>query len=324
MTEQIKPLVVDAEHEGLRIDKFVLKQMPELKFGFVQKMCRKGQVRLNGKRVKGTERLNLNDEVRLSPAFYHENNQVKESVDVENTYRMTPQDEKLIKQAIIYEDDDILVINKPEAVPVQAGSGHTRSIDRMMVALYPENTPRLAHRLDKATTGCLVLGKKRQVIAKITEGFKEKNWQKTYLALAHGHLQDPEGRIDFKLEKGLEGASERERMQIKEDEGQEAFTNYKRIARSGNTHLLEVEPETGRTHQIRAHLSAIGVPLVGDTKYDGPMAKELFDIKGQKLFLHAWKIEFTHPTTGVRMQFKAELPKYYKNALTQLNITLPE
>lgn len=322
MTENIKPLVADKEAEGLRVDKYILKNCPDITFGFIQKMCRKGQVRLNGKRIKGTERLIEGDEVRLSPAFYPKEGESPKTAIDSIEYFLSSQDRKLIENSIIYEDDDIMVINKPEGVPVQAGSGHTRSIDRMMFAMYPENTPRLAHRLDRATTGCLVLGKKRQVIAKITEGFKEKNWQKTYLALAVGDLQDPEGEIDFQLEKGMNAGSDMERMQIKESGGLTAYTKYKRIARAGKMHLLEVEPETGRTHQIRAHLNAIGVPILGDDKYGGGDAKQALGKKVKKLFLHAWKIEFTHPTTEVRMQFKAELPKYFSNMLADLKITI--
>lgn len=320
--QNIKPLVVDSEAEGLRVDKYVLNSIPDITFGFVQKMCRKGQVRLNGKRVKGTERLVKGDEVRLSPAFYPKDGITPKTAIDSFEYWLSPQDQKIIESAIIYEDDDIMVINKPEGIPVQAGSGHTRSIDRMMFAMYPENTPRLAHRLDRGTTGCLVFGKKRQVIAKITEGFKENNWHKTYLALATGDLQDPQGEINFKLLKGMEPGSDMERMQVRSEEGLTALTHYRRIARSGKLHLLEVEPETGRTHQIRAHLDAIGVPILGDDKYGGREAKMLFGKKIQKLFLHAWKIEFTHPVTEVRMQFEAELPKYFRNMLEDLKITI--
>lgn len=315
--QEIQPLHITADEEGLRLDKYLTKKFPSVNFSFVQKMCRKGQVRLNGKRVKGTERLKLEDEVRVNPAFY----QAEEGVEKLSEYRLSAADKAMIESAIIYEDDDILVLNKPEGVPVQAGSGHTRSIDRMMVAMYPEDTPRLAHRLDRDTTGCLVLGKKRQVVAAITEGFKHKNWQKTYLALATGTLDAPEGEIDFDLEKGI-GSSEKEKMQVTDSGGLSALTRYKRIARSGAYHLLEVMPETGRTHQIRAHLGAIGVPILGDHKYGTGKTDKLFGKSVKKLFLHAYKIEFTHPVSQVRMQFKAALPKYYQETLDNLKIKI--
>ncbi len=308
------------EDAGQRIDKALLHMFPQLNFTAVNKLCRKGQIRLDGKRVKGNERIEVGQVVKFPPALTQ---QADAENNEEGLITLTPAERKWLKGLILFQDDHLLIINKPAGLPVQAGSGHTRSLDRLMVALVEDAKPRLVHRLDKATTGTLVFALSRKAAAMMASQFAERDTDKTYLAVVQGAPLESEGVIDFALKKTTVAETGNERVRaVKNNKegmtGDEASTAYKRLARKGHMQLIEAKPLTGRTHQIRAHFSTMGAPLYGDVKYGGDAFKH-----GNKarMFLHAYRLSFAHPETGKAMTIKAPLPDYFDEYLDSMGWT---
>ena len=305
---------ISDEFDGARLDKVLSKHFPDVGgFAFMQTICRKGLVKVNGTRKKKSEfKVSSGDEIAIHPSvdLKKRKDDTKKKVKLD----LTNAEKKSFTDSILYQDDAIMVINKPAGLPVQAGTGQIKSIDRILKAIYPTDTPKLVHRLDKDTTGCLVLAKTAKVATKIVEQFKAKDLDKTYHAVAYGDLAEPSGTIDFNIGKELDQETGKERMFVgAKKRGKEAVTHYERYFRKGKYHFLRVNPETGRTHQIRVHLSAIGTPIIGDFKYgDKDINKgELKDIS-KHLFLHAFKITFTHPTLNKKMDFIAPEPEHFK------------
>ena len=302
------------ENADMRLDRLLQHLNPELGFGAMQKLCRTGQVRLDGKRVKGKERVQPGQELRLPPHFEENDKEPKPE-----TNRISNGDWKWLQEAILYRDDDMIVLNKPAGLPVQAGSGHNRSADRLMNGFCAPLKPRLVHRLDKATTGVLVFALTRESAAALTKQFASREAKKTYLAAVSGALLEAQGELDFALEKtaGDDGYEQmravHNQRRAAETRGQQARTVYKRLQRTGNYQLVEAKPETGRTHQIRAHFSTVGSPIVGDTKYGG----EGYKYKNKKnMLLHAYTLELQHPKTQEALKFKAPLPAPFQEFCT--------
>lgn len=293
---------ITADQDGQRLDRVVQKLLPNAGFAQVQKLCRKGAIRLDGKRVKGNERVTAGQLLRLPP-------QQADAAGEESKpqVRLNHQQQKQLRSQILFEDDSVIVVNKPAGIPVQAGSKNFLSLDRMMACLY-EEAPKLTHRIDKETSGCVVFAKTTPAARDLTKQFAEREIHKMYWAVVHGELLDNEGEIDLPLKKA---GSNYERMQA-HTEGDDAVTRYKRRARTGLWHWLEVMPETGRTHQIRAHMAAIGVPLLGDDKYAEEGAFEGPAGKVKNLFLHAVEVGFTHPVTGKTITVKAPAPEHFE------------
>lgn len=311
---------ITREDAGQRLDKALLHMFPQVNFTLVNKLCRKGQIRLDGKRVKGNERLEEGQVLKLPPMLLNSKTEEAEGTIL----ALTPAERKWLESLILFQDEHLLIINKPAGVPVQAGSGHSRSLDRLMVALMPEQKPRLVHRLDKATTGVLVFGLSRRAAAGMTKQFAARETEKIYIAIAQGTPLESEGVIDFALKKtaaaegGKGGGNELVRAVKNNKEGlvgDAAATAYKRLARKGHLQLVEAQPLTGRTHQIRAHFATMGAPLFGDEKYGGDAYK--FQNKA-RMFLHAHRLTFTHPETGKVMTIKAPLPEYFDDYLDKL------
>jgi 23S rRNA pseudouridine955/2504/2580 synthase len=313
---KLAPLTVTEAQSGLRLDKLLGKLYPHIPFGQVKQLCRKGQIRLDGKRVKGDETVAGGQQVRLPPLFF------KAAPPPDETPRVVPnpRERAILKQAVLFEDDSILVLNKPAGIPVQAGSGHTRSLDRLLAAMYKPNAPKLTHRLDLGTSGVLLLAKDAATASRLTRAFGDREMEKVYWAVSVGQLYDSEGVIDFSLSK--KGAPGRERVTI-DDDGDEAETHWKRLAHRQSYSWLELRPKTGRTHQIRAHLSALGAPLLGDFKYgdddagNGPNGKE------KNLFLHARSLSFMHPHTGKKITVTAPAPDHFARLFDTLKWKLP-
>lgn len=308
IAEKIPPreVKITADQDGQRLDRVVQKLL-DAGFGQVQMLCRKGAIRLDGKRVKGNERVAAGQVLRLPSVE-------KQPEDAKPQVRLNPQQKRELRSRILYEDDDMLVIDKAAGVPVQAGSKNFLSLDRMMACLYAE-APKLTHRIDKETSGCVLFAKTTAAARELTRQFAEREVDKTYWAVVHGELIDNSGEIDFPLKKSTGNF---ERMQAHAD-GDEAITRYKRLARTGSWHWLEVKPETGRTHQIRAHMAAIGVPLLGDEKYAGD--DDAFSAPGGKvknLFLHAVQVNFIHPRTGQPITVKAPMPDHFEQLFSHL------
>lgn len=314
-TYTIKP-----EDAGQRLDKALLHMFPQLNFTAVNKLCRKGQIRLDGKRVKGNERIEVGQVVKFPPMLAQQAEVTQGEEGGVNLLTLTPAERKWLKGLILFQDEHLLVLNKPAGVPVQAGSGHSRSLDRLMVALIEGAKPRLVHRLDKATTGTLVFALSRKAAAAMASQFADRETDKTYLAVVQGAPLESEGVIDFALKKTtvVETGNERVRA-IKNNKegltGDDASTAFKRLARKGHMQLVEAKPLTGRTHQIRAHFSTMGAPLFGDVKYGGDAFKHE---NKARMFLHAYRLSFTHPESGAPMTITAPLPDYFDEYLDSM------
>lgn len=299
-------ITVKAEHVGLRIDKTLQELYPSATFGLVQKLCRKGQIRIDGKRVKGNERLELGQEIKC-PDFVTESH-VNEKQE-KRTYQLSKKETHDIENMIIYEDDNLVVMNKDYGIPVQAGSGHSKSLDRMLVAYAGESySPKLVHRIDKTTTGLVLFAKNKQAARDISLQFKNRKVEKTYLAVVKGRVRAHEMEGVIKSELAVEESEDgHEKMSTKKGV-QKAETYYEVLESAGMYHLVRIEPKTGRKHQIRVHMSSVGLPLVGDLKYDGDkFESDDKRLKG-KLFLHAHKINI--PLQN--LNFNAPLPEHFK------------
>ena len=292
---KIKP-----EDDGIRLNRWFLREYPSLSLSRLQKLLRTKQIKVDGKKAETSTRLAAGQEIRLPPLD-------NEKAKPDNTV-LSAKDVEYITSMVIFKDKNIIVLNKPSGLAVQGGTNTNRHVDGLLDALKFENSerPKLVHRIDKDTSGLLLLARNRQYADILTKAFREHSLQKTYLALVRGCPEPREGTINFPLEKVGE------RMEVV-DEGQKALTEVKVLDNVGKKYaLVEAKPLTGRTHQIRVHLESIGTPILGDDKYYGKERQHLKDI-ADKLYLHAYEIDLS-AVYGKKMIIKAELPKHFTEA----------
>lgn len=298
--EQIK-LKVEQGHGGLTLEKFLKKRKLGIAFGLMQKLLRKEAIRVNGKRAKGKLILNDLDEI-IIPA--ESRGEVKKP-----PYKPTYEDaQKYVLNNILYEDANCIALNKPQGIATQGGSGVNISIDALLPYLAKDKNSRymLVHRLDKDTSGVLLIAKTREAAQILGDSFKHRFVKKTYVALVAGKVENYNGSIDLPLAKrGAAGATNK--IVVDEENGKKAFTEYSVMENFGTTAtLLEVTPHTGRKHQIRVHLAHIGHPIIGDGKYGG--SKAFVEGLPKFIHLHAWKLSHS------QKYFKpveAKIPKYF-------------
>lgn len=296
--EKIEPHIVTAADDGQRLERYLRLLFPMRTFGEVQKACRTGQIRMNGKRVKGQEKIATDDVIRIPPFW-----QRKVMDKKENIQKLSVNTKKYVQENIIFEDAHIIVFHKPAGLPAQAGTGHIQSADRLLTR-YTGSPIKLVHRLDKVTSGLLLLAKTREAAANLTLQFKQRTVTKIYLAAIQGALERLEGEIDQPLAKF--GS-----RNMPSAEGQSAITEYKVLDAMGTgIALAEVTPHTGRMHQIRSHMAAIGAPIVGDELY-GWHDEDHGKWKEDYIMLHAWKLTFTHPASGEEQTYIAKPPRYF-------------
>lgn len=306
--ELIKVKVTD---DGMRLNRWFLKYYPQLPLGRLQKLLRTKQIKVDGKRAETSLKLVAGQEVRIPPLQ-------DEKALPEKNDGVSVADEVFIRSLVIYKDDNIIILNKPSGLAVQGGTNTTRHVDGMLSALKfdKEETPKLVHRIDKDTSGILVLARDRKNAELLTAAFRDRDLHKTYLAVVRGVPKNKFGEIKQPLLKSGE------KMVVSSD-GKQALTCYNVLDNVGNKFaLLEVEPLTGRTHQIRAHLESIGCPIVGDDKYFG-QERRRFDNLTDKLYLHAYKIDLSE-IYNRKLVVCAKLPDYYKEALDVLGIEFKE
>lgn len=302
----VSTVEVAEDEVGLRLDRWFKRHYPELSNVRLQKLLRTGQVRLEGKRAKASVRIEAGQTVRVPPFG-------DAPVGGKPHKRKTEigeADARMIRQAVLHMDDDLIALNKPPGLAVQGGTGISRSVDGMLDALRFEakERPRLVHRLDKDTSGVLVLARGAVQASKLADAFRSKTARKVYWALVVGVPEPRDGKIDLALSK-LPGAKG-ERVVLDPDGGKRAMTRYRTVeAVSGNTAWLVMEPETGRTHQLRVHSAALGTPIQGDGKYGGAQAFLKGPGLSRKLHLHARAISLPHPGGG-EFQIIAPLPKH--------------
>ena len=284
--------VTDDEAE-LRLDRWFKRHFPALSHGRLEKLLRKGHVRVDGRRAKSNQRLEPGQELRIPPLPQ------SDAVERPRVSRQSEPDRDLVQSladSILYEDADVLVINKPAGVAVQGGSGVTKHIDGALDALKrgASDRPRLVHRLDKDTAGVLVLGRTTKATAQLTAAFRRHETEKLYWAVVVGRPEVPDGTIEGAVAKvvGVIG----ERMKIDSNDGKTAITDFRVISSAaGKVSWLDLRPKTGRTHQLRVHCAGIDTPILGDGKYGG-RAAFLADLPGAKtLHLLARSIRLSRP-----------------------------
>jgi len=289
-----------AEKAGVRLDKFVGEKCPELSRTQAQKLIADGSIVVNDQTTKPSLRLNQGDEIRIT-------------IPPPSPSRLTPE---AIPLSIIFEDDDFLVIDKPAGLTVHPAPGHPdHTVINAVLAHYPylaeisdSLRPGIVHRLDKDTSGLMVVAKKGTAQVNLMDQFRERSVVKVYTALVKGKLSPEQGIIEAALGRD----SRNRKLMAVVSRGREARTEYRVIRYMGDYTLLEVMLETGRTHQIRVHLAAIGFPVVGDATY-GVKSPHL-----SRQFLHASRLGFRLPSTGEYVEFESELPEDLRQALEKI------
>lgn len=283
------------EAEGQRIDNYLLRVCKGVPKSHVYRILRSGEVRVNSKRVGPEYRLQSGDEVRIPPLQV--GSARKPAVPVGREYR------------IVHEDDGLLVVDKPAGMAVHGGSGVSFGVIEQLRSQRPQaRFLELAHRLDRETSGLLLIAKKRSALTALHDLFREGRIEKRYLALVKGRWREPLRNIKLALHKYLTEAGER-RVSVSPD-GKAAHSIVRLVARWENFSLLEVELKTGRTHQIRVHLAHLGFPLCGDDKYgDFALNKTLQKQGLGRMFLHAANLALDHPVTGERLGLATTLPE---------------
>ncbi len=289
----VSTMTVSDDEAGLRLDRWFRRHYPALGHGKLEKLLRTGQIRVEGGRVRGATRLEAGQSVRIPPL-----DDAAEQRPAARVSRVTENDALFIRSLVIHRDEQVIAINKPPGLAVQGGSKVSRHVDGMLDALRfdASERPKLVHRLDKDTSGLLLLARSSSVAAKLAEAFRGRDVEKTYWALVSGLPNPPAGRIDAALIKA--GGQGNERMQV-DDDGKWSITDYAVVENAGNrVSWLALRPVSGRTHQLRVHCTQMGTPIVGDAKYGGE-ASDLDGLPdGHFLHLHARAISFPHPAGG--------------------------
>lgn len=320
---RVQTVTVAQDDADQRLDRWFRRQFPHVPQGRIEKMCRKGEIRVDGGRVKAATRLEAGQQVRVPPL-------PDGQAPAPERKTVSDADAKMIQSCVIYRDDAVIALNKPAGLPTQGGSKQTRHVDGLSEALKfgLEEKPRLVHRLDKDTSGVLLLARTRQAAKALTASMRHKETRKIYWALVAGVPTPYLGEIRFGLVKapGRGGGGEGEKMialhprDIEATPGaKRAHTLYATLYRVGaRAAWVAMEPITGRTHQLRAHMAEIGHPIVGDGKYGGSGQENMGDgwgaqlggIISKKLHLHARMMRFEQPETGKIITVTAPLPDH--------------
>ena len=286
----------NAAFAELRLDKFLCKKF-DISFSLAQKLVREKKVKVNGVRVDAAYKIQDADQVEI---FAELKNRYEKA---ERKNKISDEKMKKFSSWIIFEDENLLAINKPSGLAVQGGSGVEISVDDF---ISPKNF-QLVHRLDKDTSGILLIAKNSKTAELLTDAFKNKTITKTYLALVAGNLKKPSGTINIPLRKKLLGKNEKVSPDF--EQGKEAITNFKLLKNFNDYAALELSPITGRTHQLRVHCKEIGHAILNDVKYGGRevLRKNL----SKRLCLHAYRIEL-EDYFGKKLKIETELPEFFK------------
>jgi 23S rRNA pseudouridine955/2504/2580 synthase len=310
---EARTFTVTEDDDGIRLDRWFKRHMPDVSFNIVSRWARTGQLRVAGKRAVPGDRLEAGQEIRVPPVDPEPARGPREQRPREV---LTEEEEQLVRDMVIYQDAHAFVLNKPPGLATQGGTKTTQHLDRLLDGLATESgRPKLVHRLDKDTSGALLVARSARAAAHFGKSFSSRTARKVYWALVVGDVHEEEGEIDAPLAKqpGTGG----EKMHISEEHGLPARTRWRVIDRAGNRAAwVELQPLTGRTHQLRAHMAAIGHPIVGDAKYGGPDAFLTGGIS-RKLHLHARRIR-VDGVDGKEIDVTAELAPHIAESLSTL------
>lgn len=314
MTDDLRTPVqfidVDEEFQGQRIDNFLIARLRGVPKSVIYRVVRKGEVRVNKKRVKPEYKLVSGDQVRVPPMTV---SQEKDPVSVKLSQVQT------LEQHILFEDNDLIVLNKPTGIAVHGGSGLQFGVIEALRALRPlAKHLELVHRLDRDTSGCLLIAKKRSVLTHLHEQLRLKTVEKKYWALVAGQWDAKVKKVTEPLKKNTLQSGERI-VRVDERDGKPSETRFKILQRYHEGTLVEAFPVTGRTHQIRVHTACQGHPIACDDKYgDNEFTQQMTGLGLHRLFLHAFTLKFTHPNTGAFMMVEAPLDQALQQILTRL------
>lgn len=293
----VRRVRIGEEDAGQRIDNFLLRECKGVPKSHIYRVLRSGEVRVNAGRISQTYRLQLGDEVRIPPIRVAER-------------PAAPQAQAAARHEfrVVFEDEALLVIDKPAGLAVHGGSGVSFGVIEALRAQRPQaKFLELAHRLDRETSGLLIVGKKRAALNAVQDGMRRGELEKRYLTMVAGRWMNPLQHVRTPLYKYLTADGER-RVMVRED-GKPSHSIVRLLQRWERYSLVEVELKTGRTHQIRVHLQSLGFPLLGDDKYgDFPLNKALAQGGLSRMFLHAAMLRFAHPLTGEMLELRAPLP----------------
>jgi 23S rRNA pseudouridine955/2504/2580 synthase len=302
----VQTIPVVAEDGEIRLDRWFHRHFPGLAHGRLEKLLRTGQVRVDGRRAKAGDRVAPGQKIRVPPLGDLSSRPAREGPPSPR-----PRDIAMLERAVLHIDDDLIIIDKPPGLAVQGGTHTERHLDAMLDALcFGKERPRLVHRLDRDTSGVLVLARSAPAAAKLAAAFRDKATRKIYWAAVVGLPKPRRGRIDQPLAK-LPGPAG-ERVAFDEEEGKRAVTYYRTVSHAGDKLAwLALQPVTGRTHQLRAHCVALGTPILGDGKYGAAAAHPAGVPNARKLHLHARALSLPHPRGG-RLVVSAPLPAHMK------------
>lgn len=302
-----KAITVEAQKEEIRLDRYLAEQDVSLSRSMIQKLLEEDNIVVNGKKEKASYKVKQGDRIEIT-------------IEPPKEVKLEAED---IPLEVVYEDNDILVVNKQKGLVVHPGSGNWDGtlVNAIMAhckdslsGIGGELRPGIVHRLDKDTSGLLIIAKHDKAHIAMSEQIKNREVKKTYIALIRGTIAENEATIDMPIGRSTK---DRKKMAVTKT-GKEAITHFKVINRfttlKGSYTLLEIKIDTGRTHQIRVHMAEIGHPVIGDVVYSN--GKNEFGVEGQ--CLHAKRLEFCHPITGKKMVLEAELPEYFEKIVNEL------
>lgn len=329
----VQTVTIGPDEGDQRLDRWFRRRFPHVSQGRIEKMCRKGEIRVDGGRAKGSTRIAAGQQIRVPPLP-----DTAAPALVRRT-QVSDADAQMMQRAVLWRDDHIIAINKPPGLPTQGGSKQTRHVDGLAEALRfgLDDKPRLVHRLDKDTSGVLLLARSRKMASMLTEAFRARDTRKIYWAAVAGVPKPAMGTVRYGLVKapGHGRGGEGEKMlcihprDVDSTPGaKRATTDYAVISGlATRAAWLALVPVTGRTHQLRAHMAELGHPIIGDGKYGGSGQENLGDGWGaqlggelsRKLHLHARYLRFVHPVTGAEINLSAPLPEHMERTWAMMD-----